>query len=152
MNDIFERASTSELFALSVWYKLNDEELVKFSLPIFYSKLKEFKNKYFGSSLENLSIENECTNIAENFFGRNIDYEISKNYYKNFSNNKIVNMIDQIKKEYISALKKNNWLSENSKNKAEIKLNKMKFQIVRPNNMTDWNLENLINFLFNYVK
>lgn len=144
MNDIFEKASTSELFALSVWYKLNDEDLVKFSLPIFYSRLKEFKNKYFGSSLENLSIENECTNIAENFFGRNIDYEISKNYYKNFSNNKIVNMIDQIKKEYISALKNSNWLSENSKNKAEIKLNKMKFQIVRPNNMTDWNLENLI--------
>ncbi|WP_397599420.1 hypothetical protein [Silvanigrella sp.] len=46
--------------------------------------------------------------------------------------------------EYFFSLKSNNWLSENSKNNAEIKLNKIKFQIVKPNNFNNWNLENLI--------
>ena len=141
MNSTLGDASVSDLQALALWNKFS-LNTIKYSYPDFYLKTKDFKNKYNGISKIEESLEFQCTQSTAAALERNLDFEIVNAVYKDFPTKRVKNIVEQIQKTTLENIKNNTWLSKEAKQKAELKIQKIRFQIVKPDKIADWDLEN----------
>lgn len=133
-------ASSAELRALALWNKFSVDS-IKYSYPDFYLKMKEFKSKYNGASKIEESLELQCTQSTVDVLERNLDFEVVNAYYKEFPSKRVKNIVEQVQKTTLENIKNNTWLSKEAKAKAELKIQKIRFQIVKPDAIADWDLE-----------
>ena len=139
INVLFQKVSIKELQALAIWNRFSMQD-IKYSYPEFYIKNKDFQNKYFGSSKIEESLELQCTVDTSQTLERNLDIEVLNKYYKNFPENRVKSIVHQIQKTTLENVEKNTWLSKEAKSKAELKIKKIRFQLVKPDNLEDWDL------------
>jgi putative endopeptidase len=139
INVLFQKASLKELQALAIWNRFSMQD-IKYSYPDLYIKNKDFQNKYFGSSKIEESLELQCTVDTSQTLERNLDIEVLNKYYKNFPENRVKSIVHQIQKTTLENVEKNTWLSKEAKSKAELKIKKIRFQLVKPDNLEDWDL------------
>ncbi|KAB8036905.1 hypothetical protein GCL60_13760 [Silvanigrella paludirubra] len=139
INVLFQKVSIKELQALAIWNRFSMQD-IKYSYPEFYIKNKDFQNKYFGSSKIEESLELQCTVDTSQILERNLDIEVLNKYYKNFPENRVKSIVHQIQKTTLENVEKNTWLSKEAKSKAELKIKKIRFQLVKPDNLEDWDL------------
>lgn len=139
INALFQKASLKELQALAIWNRFSMQD-IKYSYPELYIKNKDFQNKYFGSSKIEESLELQCTVDTSQTLERNLDIEVLNKYYKNFPENRVKSIVHQIQKTTLENVEKNTWLSKEAKLKAELKIKKIRFQLVKPDSLEDWDL------------
>ncbi|MBX9837820.1 MAG: M13 family metallopeptidase, partial [Silvanigrellaceae bacterium] len=139
INLSFQKASLKELQALAIWNRFSMQD-IKYSYPDLYKKDKDFHNKYFGSSKIEESLELQCTVDTGLILERNLDIEVLNKYYKNFPEQRVKSIVHQIQKTTLENVEKNTWLSKEAKLKAELKIKKIRFQLVKPDNIEDWDL------------
>jgi putative endopeptidase len=138
LNLQLQKATREELQSLILWYKLSKGE-IKYSFPDFYFQKENFKNKYFKNSNMDKSNEEQCYLSTIKAFERNLDYN------KEIPYEKIYNLISEIKNVFKKNIQNNLWLSTSAKNHAINKINFMRFEIAKPNNIKDWGLEPVLN-------
>ena len=121
-----------------------------------YSNLiYELNNKIQGINKKE-SNEEKASEIVSNYFS----YEIDKNYQNKYLNKESYNYLENMTKEIISYYKKDlksiNWLSQNTKEKAILKLEKMKINIGLPSEYqhysNNYNLSNSNSLIENIIK
>ncbi|WP_338635844.1 M13 family metallopeptidase [Spirobacillus cienkowskii] len=144
INSLLEDATVEEVRALAFWNKVN-LLFLKYSHPDLYNKVRVFNNKHFGRSLADSEKSIHCTIETSGYLERSIDFEIVKNDYKDFPVHRIKNIVSKVRQASVEKIKNNKWLSENTKNKAVSKIENIKFKLVKPQNITEWNLEPIIN-------
>lgn len=121
-----------------------------------YSNLiYELNNKIQGINKKE-SNEEKASEIVSNYFS----YEIDKNYQNKYLNKESYNYLENMTKKIISYYKKDlksiNWLSQNTKEKAILKLEKMKINIGLPSEYqhysNNYNLSNNNSLIENIIK
>ena len=143
LNSNLKNASLAELQALAIWFRFSMND-IKYSYPDLYEKGKNFNNKYFGTSKIEESIEYQCTQDTASSLERNLDIEVLNKYYKNFPEQRVKNIVQQIQKTTLENVQKNKWLSKAAKTKAELKISKIRFQLVKPDKIEDWDLKDVL--------
>ncbi|WGL60911.1 M13 family metallopeptidase [Pigmentibacter sp. JX0631] len=144
MNSMLQKASLEELQALLLWNTLSNNIIVKYSHPNYYGKYREFKLKYNGISKIDESIEKQCVQETVSAMERNLDYEVVKQYYSNFPTDRIKNIVEKVQHTTLNNIKNNNWLSPTAKEKAILKIEKIRFQVVKPENLKDWDIKDVL--------
>lgn len=147
MNSMLQKASLEELQALLLWNTLSNNITVKYSHPNYYTKYREFKLKYNGISKIDESIEKQCVQETVSALERNLDYEVVKQYYSDFPSDRIKSIVDKVQHTTLNNIKNNNWLSPAAKEKAILKIEKIRFQLVKPESLKDWDLKS-VSFLY----
>lgn len=147
MNSMLQKASLEELQALLLWNTLSNNISVKYSQPNYYAKYREFKLKYNGISKIDESIEKQCVQETVSALERNLDYEVVKQYYSDFPSDRIKSIVEKVQHTTLNNIKNNNWLSPEAKEKAILKIEKIRFQLVKPENLKDWDLKP-VSFLY----
>ena len=143
LNSNLKKASLSELQALAIWFRFSMND-IKYSYPDLYKKGKNFNNKYFGSPKIEESLEYQCTQSTVHSLERNLDIEVLNKYYKKFPEQRVKNIVQQIQKTTLENIQKNKWLSKKAKTKAELKISKIRFQVVKPDKIEDWDLKDVL--------
>lgn len=144
INSLLDFATLEELRALAIWNKIN-LFFLKYSQPDIYNETRILNNKYFGRTLVESEKSTLCFMETFSYLERSVDFEIVKNDYKNFPVHRIKNIVSKVHQVSIEKIKNNKWLSENAKNKAVSKIEKIKFKLVKPEKISDWDLEPIIN-------
>jgi len=143
MNTKLQNASLSELQALALWNRFSKGD-IKYSYPDFYSEFKNFKSKYNGLSKAEEPLDMQCTQETVNALERNLDIEVVNTYYNTFPSQRVKNIVNQVQKTTLNNIQKNTWLSQEAKHKAELKIQKIRFQLVKPEHIDDWDLKDEI--------
>ncbi len=140
INFKLDKASIKQLQSLALWNKFS-KGIIKYSYPDLYSKIKEFKSKYNGISIIEESPELQCTQSTVGALERNLDFEIVNDKYNDFPSERVKNIVMKVQETTLKNVQYNNWLSKGAKHKAELKIENIRFQIVKPDKNDDWNLE-----------
>ena len=140
INTKLQNSTLAELQALALWNRFSKGE-IKYSYPELYAQLKDFNYKYTGSSKIEESLVLQCTQATVNSLERNLDIEVVQAYYDNFPSQRVKNIVNQIQKTTLENIQKNTWLSQEAKLKAELKIQKIRFQLVKPENLADCDLK-----------
>lgn len=144
LNKQLKMATLDELKALYLWSNFGFKDL-KFSHKDFYDKTKKFNNKYFGSPTVDEPLEQQCVKDTVVAMGRILDYEVINEYYKDIPEERIQKMVQNIQSTTLKSIESNTWLSKYAKEKAVEKIKTMRFQIVKPKKIQDWDFENELN-------
>ena len=120
----------------------------------YYNLMNKLEAKLTGTEITKDTIEDYAVDVVALYF----DTEISKEYIKRYSNDNSINefkqIINDIISEYKIKIENNEWLSEKTKQKSLLKLEKMKANVGYPEkweehsqnyNLTDNLLNNIIN-------
>ncbi len=141
MNSKLQNASLEQLQAISLWNKLTNTINIKYSYPQYYQKVKDFRNKYNGTSKVDESIDKQCVQETVVALERNLDYEVVNKYFSNFPSDRIKTIVEKIQATTLKNIKNNNWLTPSAKEKAQLKIEKIRFQLVKPENLKDWDFK-----------
>ena len=144
LNLLLEKSTKEELQSLILWYKLSKGE-IRYSFPDFYFQKENFKSKYFKNSNKENDIKDHCYLSTIKSFERNLDYELFHSYNKEIPYAKIYNLITDLKNTFKKNIYNNKWLSNSAKDHAINKINFIRFEIAKPENMKDWGLEPVLN-------
>jgi putative endopeptidase len=144
INSLLELANVEEVRALIIWNKVN-LLFLKYSNPELYNQVKIFNNKHFGRPLAEFEKSIQCSLETSSYLERSLDFEIVKNDYSDFPIRRVKNIMTLVHQTAIEKIKNNKWLSEPAKNKAVSKIENMKFKLVKPDKISEWDLEPIIN-------
>ncbi|MGY6172347.1 M13-type metalloendopeptidase [Candidatus Mycoplasma pogonae] len=97
-------------------------------------KASEFSRAVTGT-VETQSFEKHCFNLAKSFFSAPLGIYYGKTYFGEVAKQDVVNMIHEMIGVYKTRLEENTWLSETTKQKALLKLSKLKPMIGYPDEM-----------------
>ena len=124
---------------------LKDLYLYKFSTAIlddsdqdFFNKQWAFKNKYLGASKTRPDRGERCTRLAMDLFAKELDQILMPRLFPNFPEEKFTTVTSKIKDSILQGINDNTWLSSESKQKALLKIQKMKLYLVKPKNDLEW--------------
>lgn len=140
LNKQLKEASLQDLQALYLWNNLSYKDF-RYSDPSMYQKYKLFNNKYFGSSSIDEPLEKECVKDTVDAMDRLLDFEVIQAFYKDFPEERIQKLVQSIQETTLKNVQKNTWLSKVAKGKAEEKIKTIKFQLVKPKRIKDWDFE-----------
>ncbi len=120
----------------------------------YYNLMNELEAKLNGTDITKDTVEDYAVDVVSLYF----DTEISKEYIKRYANENSINEFEQITNdiiaEYKIKIKNNEWLSEDTKQKALRKLENMQVNVGYPDkwaesaqeyDITDNLLDNIIN-------
>ena len=123
----------------------------------YYNLMNELEAKLTGTDITKDTIEDYATKVVSSYF----DTEISQEYIKRYANSNSIDefeqIINDIIEEYKIKIKNNAWLSEQTKQKALLKLENMKINVGYPDkweeNSQNYNLTyNLLDNIINMNK
>ena len=103
----------------------------------YYNLMNELEAKLTGTDITKDTIEDYATKVVSSYF----DTEISQEYIKRYANSNSIDefeqIINDIIEEYKIKIKNNAWLSEQTKQKALLKLENMKINVGYPDKWED---------------
>ncbi len=112
--------------------------------PELFKKRWEFRHKFLGGPLTRSDRQERCTGGVMGSFGRELDYELLPRLFPKFPKEKMEQVAESIRNSILSGIKKNNWLSEQSKNGALEKVRTAKLQLVQPTTDKEWDFKPII--------
>ncbi len=121
--------TNENLSLLKNYYTLRILEEYSYFLSDNYSKIyKDFSDE-LSTIKENNTLEDDAVDIIKMFFSDVLEKEYAKKSMTNEDKDVINNLINEIILYYKNEIKKNEWLSDQTKNKAIIKLENIKRNI-----------------------
>lgn len=112
--------------------------------PELYKKRMEFRHKYYGGPLTRPERQERCTESVMGAFGRELDYELLPRLFANFPKDKMITVAEKVRGSILTGIKKNDWLSEESKKGALEKIKNAKLQLVQPTTDKEWDFKQII--------
>jgi len=116
----------------------------------------DFYNKTLLGTINHKPLWKKSIYIIDNLLGELLGKEYIKIYFNNDIKKSLYNMINLIKNELLISIKNNDWMEDNTKTKAIIKLNKMNIKIGYPDryikDYSDLILDNNTSYLENVIK
>lgn len=142
---------------LKEYVKLKILENYALYLSEDYSNLiYELNNKFSGITKDTDTKEDKVKDIIKNIFPYDIDNYYQENYFSNEEKEYIENMIHDILSYYENNIASLNWLSNNTKEKAKLKLKNMTINIGLKENYptysNDYKLSNYNTLIDNIIK
>ena len=112
--------------------------------PDLFKKRWDFRHKFLGGPLTRSDRQERCTGAVMGAFGRELDFELLPRLFPQFPKEKMEQVAESIRNSILSGIKKNNWLSEQSKNGALEKVRTAKLQLVQPTTDEEWDFKPII--------
>lgn len=140
LNNQLKTASLEELKFLYLWNYLSYKDF-RYSNPGYYKMVKKFNNQFFGSSEIDEPLQKECVKETVDAMDRILDFNVIQAFYKDFPEDRVERLVKKIQATNLKNIQKNNWLSKSAKEKAEEKISTIRFQLVKPKNLKDWDFE-----------
>lgn len=106
--------------------------------PEFYEKVFSFKRKHLGGPEKRPDRLERCTKLVENQFGKEIDYELLPVLFKDFPENRIRQLSEQVRNSLKMQIEKNQWLSKSAKTEALQKVQTAELMVFKPLNDKEW--------------
>ncbi len=110
------------------------------SQPGFFKKYFDFNKKYLGGPNQRPDRNERCTQDIMHTFTLELDAILLPRMFPHFPEEKVRAVAAKIKDSITSGVKKNSWLSEESKKKALTKIQVAKLYLVKPQNDKEWDL------------
>ena len=114
--------------------------------PALFQKRLDFSHKYLGGAPVRADRQERCTSSVMGAFGKELDLELMNRIFKNFPKQKMVDVTVKIRQSIIDGIKKNTWLSLESKKGALEKIEKASLQIIQPNSDKEWDFKPVQSF------
>lgn len=109
--------------------------------PELFKKRWDFRHKYLGGPLTRSDRQERCTGSVMGAFGLELDHELLPRLFPKFPKEKMEQVAESIRSSILAGIKKNNWLSEKSKNGAIEKISTAKLQLVQPKTDKEWDFK-----------
>lgn len=106
--------------------------------PKLYAKKFEFSRKHLGGPEKRPEREERCTRWVMGNFGKELDAEIIPVLFPDFPEDTVVELSEEIKATMMKRLRENTWLSEQGRAGALKKLERIRWQLVKPKREEDW--------------
>lgn len=118
----------------------------------YYELMNKMDAEMSGTEVTTDTKEDYAIDVVASYFDSEITQEYIKLYGKTDEIDEFKNIIEDIIKEYKNKINNNTWLSETTKNKALLKLDKMKVNVGYPEKFEDFSKDyKLTNDLFDNV-
>lgn len=143
------------------WKKLDLEQLKNLTLfwyaepnldlayPDYFNKKFAFNNKHLGGPPQRPVLEERCTLEIMSDFDKEIDAELFDKFFPNFPTEKFIALLEKVRGSIIEGVKNNKWLSEKARSGAIEKMQKAKFQVVKPMTEAEWDFNLPANYQAN---
>lgn len=109
--------------------------------PELFKKRWAFRHKFLGGPLSRSDRQERCTGAVMSSFGLELDHELLPRLFPQFPNDKMVKVAESIRNAILDGIKKNTWLSEQSKKGALEKVRSAKLQLVQPTTAKEWDFK-----------
>lgn len=106
--------------------------------PKYFAKLFAFNHKFLGGPEKRPDRQERCTTSAMNKFGFELDNELIEVLFPGFEKAKVVNIAEGIRKQLVTDIQQNKWLSVQAKKVAQEKMGKAKLFLVKPEGEANW--------------
>lgn len=108
------------------------------AFPDYFNKKFSFNHKHLGGSPQRPVLEERCTMEIMASFDKEIDAELFDKFFPNFPTEKFISLLEKVRASIIDGLKSNKWLSDKGRKGAIEKMEKAKFQVVKPMTEKEW--------------
>ncbi len=134
--------SNIEVLPVQTWkdfylYKTLSRQLDD-AYPEYFQAQFNFTKKYFGGPQVRPERQERCTNFSTSLFMKEFDAALVDEFFPNFVETKVHNLIENIRQSILVGLKKNQWLSEKGKAGAEEKIRTARLQLIKPHTAKEW--------------
>jgi putative endopeptidase len=109
--------------------------------PELYKKRMKFSFDFLGGSPNRPDRQERCTGAVMGAFGKELDQELLGRMFKNFPEEKMVEVTTRIRKSILQGIEKNTWLSAESKKGALEKIETATLQIIKPKTAEEWDFK-----------
>jgi putative endopeptidase len=151
VNNMLETKSLDFLKSFIAYKRL--ASVIDQSNPQYFQQRFDFRHKHFGGPKQRSALEKRCTYEVADHFGKEIDYELIGELFPNFNEKRFLKLLEKVKATVSVELKKNKWLSPESKKGALKKMKHLSFQVVKPKRIKDWDFNYVRNYTVNsYMK
>jgi len=122
----------------SVWLYQNLADVIDESYPEYFKKQFAFSHRHLGGPPVRTELTERCTQDVMSKFTKEIDAELFPQLFPNFPEKRFVALLEKVRGSIIKGLKNNKWLSASGKKNAILKVEKAKFQVVKPKTEKEW--------------
>lgn len=106
--------------------------------PAFKKVYHDFEAKELGAPKVRPSRDERCTKLTMNTFEKELDAELLPKVFPSFPEDKFIALAENVRQSIISGIQNNQWLSEEGKAGAKLKMEKAKLQLVKPRTEAEW--------------
>lgn len=111
------------------------------AFPELFKKRMAFSHKFLGGAPTRPDRQERCTMSVMGAFNRELDQEMLPRLFPNFPKQKMIDVTTKIRAAILEGIKKNTWLSAESKKGALEKIEKAKLQIIQPMTDKEWDFK-----------
>ncbi len=114
--------------------------LLQESYPEFYQAKLNFGRKYLGTPPQLPSRLERATVRTTNYLNQELDYLLLPLLFTDFPKQRVVRLVEMIRTALLEQLQGNDWLSAKGKKEAIRKIRQLRFSLVYPERLEDWDL------------
>lgn len=144
LNNYLQTAPLDHLLSLAVYVSLS--KVMDEAYPQFFKEKFLFAQKHLGGPEKRPALHERCTQTTMEYFTKEVDAELVDILFPNFREESFVKLLKKVKSSIVEGLTENTWLSEEGKRLAIDKINKARFQVVKPRNESEWNFNPTLDY------